>query len=244
MGLRFDTSLFRAAWALTRQWSLQIEAWETLAARDEFRNASLAIVGNAGYLAELRQGPKIETHDLILRMNNFQVAGFESRVGARTDIFLTTFHTDVKLQNPAMRQAKFIVTSVPNNLRRQRSCGVLSAHAVQIATGMQQLKRRQAFVPDWNYFLAKKELTGKYPTSGAMAIFLATEFLAQRCRSIYLTGFSFFRGQSHYFNEQAVIPRNHDVEREETVIRQQLEPLVAIGKISLDERMAAQLDLR
>jgi hypothetical protein len=244
MGLRFDTSLFRTAWALTRQWSLQLESWEALAARSEFQNASLAIVGNAGYLAELRQGPIIETHDLILRMNNFQTVGFEPRVGARTDIFLTTFHSDVKLQNPAMWQAKFIVTSVPNNFRRQRSCGVLNTHGVQIAAGMQQLKRRQAFVPNWDYFLAKKELTGKYPTSGAMAIFLATEFLAARCRSIYLTGFSFFRGQSHYFSEQTVTPRNHDVEREEAVIREQLAPWISAGKVMLDERMAAQLDLR
>ena len=244
MGLRFDTSLFGTAWAFTRQWSLQLETWKALSACNEFENASLAIVGNAGYLAELPQGARIDRHDLVLRMNNFQTAGFEANVGTRTDIFLTTFNTDVKLQNPALDAAKFIVASVPNNLRRQRSCGVLTPHGVQIAVGLQQLKRRQVFVPDWDYFLAKKELTGKYPTSGAMAIFLATDLLASRCRSIYLTGFSFFRGRSHYFSDQTVTPRNHNVEREEAVIREQLRPLVAAGKITLDEPMSAQLNPR
>jgi hypothetical protein len=243
MGLRFDTSLFRSAWALFQQRSLQLELWETLAARSEFAGASLAIVGNAGYLAQMAQGKEIDGHDLVLRMNNFQTAGFEAQVGERTDIFLTTFHTDVKLQNPAIPRAKFIVTSVPNNLRRHRSRGVLQAHGVQIARGLKALQRRQAFVPAWDYFLAKKELTGKYPTSGAMAIFLATEFLASRCRSIYLTGFSFFRGPSHYFSDASVTPRNHDMEQEEVVIREQLRPLVACGKVSLDHSMAAQLDL-
>lgn len=244
MGLRLDTSLLRTAWALARQWSLQIDSWRALAECREFQNASLAIVGNAGYLAELSQGPQIDAHDLVLRMNNFQVAGFEPQVGARTDIFLTTFHTDVKLTNPALAQARFVVASVPNNFRRQRSQGVLNAHGVQIAAGLQQLRCRRAYVPDWDFFLAKKSLTGKYPTSGAMAIFLATEFLATRCRSIYLTGFSFFRGRSHYFSEQTVAPRNHDVEREEAVIRDQLRPLVAAGRVQLDERMAEQLDLQ
>ena len=243
MGLGFDTSLFRTAWAIGRQWSLQIDGWAALAAHSEFQHASLAIVGNAGYLAELPQGERIDSHDLVLRMNNFQTAGFERQVGARTDIFLTTFHTDVKLTNPALRQAKFIVASVPNNLRRDRSRGVLNAHGVQIAAGLNHLQRKQAFVPSWDYFLAKKDMIGKYPTSGAMAIFLATEFLAPRCRSIYLTGFSFFRGPSHYFSNQTVTPRNHDLEREEALIRDQLRPLVTAGQITLDERMAAQLDL-
>lgn len=243
MGLRFDTSLFRAAWAMSRQWSLQLESWSALAAREEFSNASLAIVGNAGYLAELPQGAQIDGHNLVLRMNNFQVAGYERQVGARTDIYLTTFHRDVKLTNPALRPAKIIVASVPNNLRRDRSRGVLHAHGVQITAGLHQLQKSQAYVPAWDYFLAKKGLTGKYPTSGAMAIFLATEFLAPRCRSIYLTGFSFFRGKSHYFSEQTISPRNHDMEREEGVLRDQLQPLVNTGKIKLDKQIAEQLNL-
>lgn len=241
---RFATSILRTGYSFAQQWWLQIESWRALAARSEFQNASLAIVGNAGYLAELDQGAKIDGHDLVLRMNNFQTAGFESCVGKRTDIFLTTFHHDVCLTNPGIQQAKMIVTSVPNNLRRDRGQGVLQRHGVQIAAGLGTLQRRQAYVPDWNYFLQHKQSIGKYPTSGAMAILLATEFLSRVCQSIYLTGFSFFRGRSHYFTDEQITPRNHDVDREEHLICELLRPYIAAGKITLDERMAKQWEAR
>lgn len=241
--LQLGSSFLGSAWALARQWSLEIKPWAELAERDELQNASLAIVGNAGYLAELPQGKQIDACDLVLRMNNFRCTGFEQQVGSRTDIFLSSFYTDVNFQNPALAEAKLLIASVPNNIRRDRPHGVLNRHGVQIASGLDQLRRKEVYVPGWEYFLEQKDAIGKYPTSGAMAIFLATSILANVCRSIYLTGFSFFRGPSHYFSDQTVVPRNHDPEREERLTREVLAPHVAAGRITLDIRLQAQLGL-
>lgn len=243
MGLRFDTSLIHSVWALTRRWSLQIEAWEALAVRREFQNASLAIVGNAGYLSELPQGELIDGHDLVLRMNNFRTAGFESQVGGRTDIFLSTYCDDVNLQNAELRQVKWLISSMPYNVLRHRSLGVPHVHGAHLARGLRQLSRRQMFVPDWDLFLATKRELGKYPTTGAMAALLATRVLSRVCRSIYFTGFSFFQGKSHYFRDAQTVPRNHDMQREQQFIRELFEPFVAAGRIRLDGSMMAQLQL-
>jgi hypothetical protein len=243
MALRLANSLLRTSWLMPSPWRVRIEKWELLAALSEFRDATLAIVGNAGYLVELNQGNKIDRHDLVLRMNNFRTAGFESQVGQRTDIFLSTFYHDVDLTNPAIPACRLLIASVPFNHQRDRQQGILQKHAEQITQGLTRLGRRQVFVPEWEYFLAQKQAIGKYPTSGAMALLLATQFLLGVCRSVYVTGFSFFSGPSHYFSNQQVNPRNHAPEREQQFIRELLKPHVASGRVTLDERMQQQLSL-
>lgn len=243
MALRFANSLLRTSWLMPSAWRLHIEPWDALPALAEFQDSTLAIVGNAGYLAELGQGEHLDGHDLVLRMNNFRTAGFELQVGTRTDIFFTTFHQDVKLANPDIAEASLLIASVPYNHRRDRRRGVLQKHGEQIIAGLNQLGRQQVYVPKWDFFLAQQQAIGKYPTSGAMAILLATQYLLPVCRSVFVTGFSFFRGPSHYFSDQQVTPRNHNPEREELFIRELLRPHVAAGKVTLDARMQAQLGL-
>lgn len=243
MAFGFASSLVRTSYAFTRQFWQQIDRWESLAARPELQNASLAIVGNAGYLAELDQGAQIDAHDVVLRMNNFRTKGFETQVGARTDVFLSTYYDDVNLQNEELAQAKLLISAMPYNLWRSRRQGVLHVHGAHIARALSKLERRQVFVPDWDFFLALKQQLGKYPTTGAMAVLLATNILSRVCRSIYFTGFSFFRGKSHYFRDQQTVPRNHDMQREEEVVRELLRPHVAAQKVLLDPQMSAQLNL-
>jgi hypothetical protein len=69
-------SVLSAAFHWFRPGGARIRFWTDLAKRAEFQRASLAIVGNAGYLADLQQGAQIDAHDMVLRMNNFRLAGF------------------------------------------------------------------------------------------------------------------------------------------------------------------------
>src|SRR5262245_58278101 len=123
--MQFVPSPLVTAYWLLRQWGLAIRGWDDLAALPDVQRKSLAIVGNAGYLSELTQGAFIDSHDLVLRMNNFRTAGFERDVGSRTDIFLTTFHSDVDLMNPALAEARLIVASVPYIFAKSRRRGLL-----------------------------------------------------------------------------------------------------------------------
>jgi hypothetical protein len=194
-------------------------------------------------LTELTQGELIDRHDLVLRMNNFRTAGYEPHVGRRVDIFLTTFHSDVNLTSPHLDQARLIVASVPFNFFKSRPNGLQHGHAAYITAGLQQLGRNLAYVPELSYFLSLRRQIGRYPTTGAMAICLALDFLLPVCDRVYLTGFSFFEGRSHYFQGEKIVPRNHDPARERQLIRQRLQTHVAAGRVNLDERLAEQLNL-
>jgi hypothetical protein len=47
---------------------------------------SCALVGSAAALLDTRSGPEINAHDLVARLNDAPVRGYEDHVGARTDV--------------------------------------------------------------------------------------------------------------------------------------------------------------
>ena len=100
-----------ALYWMWRQRSLQIHAWKNLLNDLPLAGTRLAIVGNAGYLAEENQGDEIDGHDLVLRMNNFKIRGFEAQVGTRVDIYMSNFYVpDINFENPDIQRARWIVS--------------------------------------------------------------------------------------------------------------------------------------
>lgn len=203
--------------------------------------SSVAVVGNAGYLSGLGQGRQIDQYDLVVRMNNFQISGFEEAVGTRTDIFFTNFYHDIRYDNPAARKARFLVSSVPNNFRKRKRYGLHSRHAVHITRGVKELGGKEVFVPSISRFLNLVQRIGKYPTTGAMAIIFTLEYLAPFCGSIYLTGFSFFQGRSHYFDPRNVNVVNHAPAREKLLLRERIGGSLRSLRITMDPIMAQHL---
>ena len=216
---------------------MRVRDWADLPLEPEFQGKDLAIVGNAGYLAELEQGPRIDQHDLVLRMNNFRTAGYERHVGTKLDIFMTTFYHDVDLARPELRSARFVVSAMPNNFSRGRNPRLNDRHAELIAGGMARLRRREVFVPSRERFNSLYQKIGRYPTTGALAIALSLDHLLRATQRIYLTGFSFFEGRSHYFSDQRVCASNHDLTGEARLLAEYLAPALAAKRISMDPVM-------
>lgn len=232
--------ILRAGFARLQQHRrLHIEPWQHLSQDSRFVGASLAIVGNAGYLTELEQGSWIDCHDLVLRMNNFAIDGYEAHVGKRLDLYLTSFFTDVWLDNPLLRKASWVISSVPNNFRKRP---LNSRHGQLITEGALKMGRSRVFVPPQDEFLEKRTLLGAYPTSGAMAIILAVEHLLPVCERIFLTGFSFFEGRSHYFSDQTIVPVNHNPLTEREYIARLVYPHWLAGRVEVDPLLANALD--
>ncbi len=231
----------RTAYYRLRSQQLEFRPWSELADSAETRGASLAIVGNAGYLAELDQGSQIDGHDLVLRMNNFRTHGFERQVGRRCDIFLSGFCQDVDFTRPELQVARFIVSSIPANFRKLPAMRIHTRGGEWITAGLIAMGRRRAYVPDVHNLAKRIRQIGRYPTTGAMAIFLALEQPGTVCRSVYITGFSFFDGPTHYFASQQIVPRNHDIANERTLLRELLAPAIVSGRVSLDPRMSEHL---
>jgi hypothetical protein len=229
----------KAAWIRHRQRSLTVLPWDDFRQQSEPSYDGVAVVGNAGYLIDLDQGRMIDDHELVIRLNNFQTRGFERQVGGRCDVFLTNFFTDIRYRRPEITGVRHVVASVPNTFRKARQLRLHHRHAEHIVKGMEQLDRREVYVPSLEIFVEACNDCRAVPSTGFMALLFALRQL--RFSRLLVTGFSFFRGREHYFNQPGAPRPRHDFERERLLVASMLMPLVAEGSVRTDKVMRDDL---
>jgi hypothetical protein len=211
-------SLVRSLYWKAAAQQLQIEPWGSLSRRIG-RDQSIAIVGNAGYLLTQSHGERIDGCDIVIRMNNFRLAGYQHHIGSRADVVVTNFSPySIDFANPAMQRAPILVSSRPMNFFRHPGLEIRDRMGQHVVAGMKTLGAERVFVPDFDYFCEIVGRLRRYPTTGLMALRIVVDCLSEHCRELFLTGFSFFNGRSHYFSNASVEANqlhNLDAERQE-----------------------------
>ncbi|MDG2306272.1 MAG: glycosyltransferase family 29 protein [Candidatus Binatia bacterium] len=232
-----------ALYWMWRQRALDIRTWEDVATDLPIDGARIAIVGNAGYLADLDQGERIDDNDLVLRMNNFEVSGFETAVGSRVDLYMSNFYVpDIDFTNPDIARARWILSSRPNIFRKPKQNNLDLRYGEQLTEGLERIGATTAYAPSLPYIQDVAAQLKNTPTTGMMALVLATDMLLPRCKSIYVTGFSFFEGKSHYFREANTTAfRNHNISSEKTILAKRLAPHIETGRVVCDPTVAKHL---
>lgn len=229
----------KAAWIRHRQRNLAVRTWDEFARGPHADAGSVAIVGNAGYLADLEQGDDIDRHAVVVRLNNYRLTGFERQVGTRCDVFLTNFFTDIRFDRPELAGVRHVVSSVPNAFRRRRHEHLHHRHAEHIATGLGRLSRREVSVPSATEFAAACAACHAVPSTGLMAVWFVLRHL--RFDRLFVTGYSFFRGPEHYFQDQASSGKLHDFAQERRLVARLLMPLVRAGRAACDPQLLDDL---
>ena len=157
-------------------------------------------------------------------------------------IYISNFFDDIDFANPAIQDGRFHVSSRPNVFRKNRREFLFQRFGEQITRGMVEANLSSVFAPDTSVF---SELTGKFggePTTGLMGLLLALDTLAPILKHVYVTGFSFFEGKSHYFSGQTVQPF-HNLNDERELICQRLREEAALGRVSCDPILSERLGL-
>jgi hypothetical protein len=230
----------KAALIRRRQRPLTVRTWDDFGRGPHAAPGSVAIVGNAGYLAGLEQGREIDRHTLVIRLNNFRTVGFERQVGSRCDVFLTNFFTDIRFDRPELAGIPHLVASVPNAFRKARRRLLHHRHAAHITTGLERLGRRDVSVPSDAEFAAACAACRAMPSTGLMALRFVLAHL--RFDRLFLTGFSFFQGPEHYFAHAGSPPTHHDFQRERSLVAAHVLPLVRTGRAACDPLLRAELE--
>lgn len=156
---------------------------------------SIAIVGNAKSLLETHYGEQIETYDIIIRLNK----GFVTQPiaqGTRTDMVGLT---------PELSEDETIANFEPSYflmlIPKMRHYKLFSRDAV-----------RDTLFYNYRYWLADRNLIGRRPSSGFMAISWMVRL--SQAKSITLYGFDFGATPTYYNPEGYKTPHNYDRERE------------------------------
>lgn len=149
----------------------------------------LIIVGNSPDLLKKTNGSIIDQYDLIVRMNHFEIEGFEKHVGTRTDIYAVAWATPKK---KAFNEFEYVIHYTgPNNL-----------------IGYIPSENEKILMPD-DYKAMDQELLFTHydsqPSLGVSMIYYFTTYYPEA--QIWITGFDYFGLKNneytfgHYYEE-------------------------------------------
>lgn len=165
----------------------------------------MAVVGSAPSC--LRNPPRlIDSHDIVVRINNFKTRGFERQVGSRTDVFYSFFGSSIRKTAAEIKSAgvKLCMAKCPNaqvidspwHTTHNRMRGVDYRY-------IYELRKKwwfcDTYIPTAERFLEQFALLGQHvPTTGFACLL---DVLSFDC-SVYVTGFDFFSSGKHNVNER------------------------------------------
>lgn len=179
------------------------------------------VIGNGPSAMLQRLGARIDSADVVLRINDFQTKGYEEFVGSKTDILFTCRLNEYRLTIQQFKEVVLCLLMNPLNGVTIESSVLQSPNIVHAI--------------DWPEVqeLAKNlDLRAEcYPSTGFMAIL----YTLRRFGHAYILGFDGLRsGNRHYYEEgDRAVPVRHDGERE-LLWLQQFERLGLITRLNND----------
>lgn len=165
--------------------------------KQRFIGKNIAIVGSGPSSLDNKPG-FVDSHDIVVRVNNYKLF---PQTGARTDVYYSFFGTSVHKSAEELTAdgVTLCICKCPN------AAAIKSPwHTGNKSTGVDYRYIYEArknwwfcdtYIPELNDFLEKFELLGRHiPTTGFAAII---DMLSFEPKSIYLTGFDFFKSKKH-----------------------------------------------
>jgi hypothetical protein len=181
--------------------------------KEFFRDKTVALFGSAPSCYN-NDCKAIDKHDLIVRVNNFVYNGHQEEVGHRTDVFYSFFGSSVKKDIADLKNqgVKLCMSKLPNDKPFESEWH--KANNMPYGVDYRYVYKKRApwwfcdtYVPETEHFMELFNLLGQHqPTTGFSAIW---ELLQYDIKSLYITGYDFFRSKMHNGN-QKWRAKNHD----------------------------------
>lgn len=174
--------------------------------KEIFPICNYAIVGNSPISLIKNNGKLINSHDCVVRFNNFKIKNYENYVGTKTNIWITGAGVQSPDSVPENNQKILkilIINNTKNNLKKKRS-------KIVRKYGKDKLN---SFVIFHNNELINEsiKMLGGTPTTGFLTLLILTKY-----KNVNSFGFSFgsFNRKYHYYYDNVKQDIGHKWDRE------------------------------
>jgi len=165
-----------------------------------FKDKRVAIIGSAPSCLD-NKGSDINAYDIVVRVNNYKIQGFEDRVGNRTDVFYSFYGSSIKKSREELIKdgVKLCMCKCAD-----ADCHTTNWHKKHgkekggnfgwIYRARQNFWFCDTYIPTREQYMKFFDLLGGHvPTTGFASIL---EILETEAKEIYVTGFTFFEPMS------------------------------------------------
>lgn len=174
-----------------------------LASRDELIDfldgKSVALVGPSPHLQGKSMGSKIDTHDVVARVNEADSSKIPDDYGSRTDLVFFNFGPNTKREFEKLKSHGESLDK-PLWLVCPRPLGDMDEHYVELGTPQSDgdTSTKVVFLNGIDEIPLSDRKWPRFPTTG----FLSMIFMMQApIEQLFVAGFSFFSGVRSYNNE-------------------------------------------
>ena len=170
----------------------------------------ILLIGNGPSCLDNEYGELIDSHDIVVRFNNFETESFEKFVGTKTNYWVKTIMSN-KHDNVNFEQKFFVYPSI-------------------VAPNIQKInelnKNGHIIVPVSLYNRINKLINknNTWATTGLVMIF----YFIEEGYTVKIHGFDFFKNGVHYYEDDSVM-RGHAPNIEESLVSE----LIRDGKVKL-----------
>mmetsp|Transcript_96 Transcript_96/g.212 ORF Transcript_96/g.212 Transcript_96/m.212 type:complete len:259 (+) Transcript_96:121-897(+) len=190
-------------------------------------HGNVVVIGNGPSVLEYRLGSVIDQFAEVVRFNEYQLQGFETHVGSRVTLWVTSAGHCAELLSAYPERVSPVLVAIP--YRRSATCTYQALrHTVARRLSPQQLQR-VSFVKESiaRRLMVQHAFNGTAPSSGLTAIW----HLLQIYHTVYLHGFDFFTQMGmrsmHYFSDDRYGKALHKGGLEKQII----ESLLKAGRV-------------
>ena len=180
-----------------------------------------ACVGSSGILLDNEYGELIDSHDIVIRMNDSRIFGYEKHVGTKTDIRVfsgPTFAGTCDMDRfPVGGDPEWVMSGET----KDQTFIVKSWNAEEFMVGfIKNGNRNNINFLNPEFTMYCNSMTGNQEaTTGFIGIIFATLFFEK----VSLFGYSFFQGdwkKAHFYEEITKYKPGHDFLNEKKIVEQ------------------------
>jgi len=170
----------------------------------------IIVIGNASSILNINKKEKINSFDIVIRCNSFQIKGYENYVGTKTDIISIIgsgagLKDYIKNYKDNSKNIKTIWFSRPKNLCFKQHKKLITPHKIIEYPSIKLFKKLQTKLNNFK----------NLPSTGIVTIEMALNVFKS---PIYITGFDFFKTNHYHNNKKKKIGRSHPSTSEKKLI--------------------------
>jgi len=196
----------------------------------ETQRRGTIVIGNGRSVLGHEAGGAVDMFHTVVRFNDFQIEGYEKFVGVRTDLWVMSDYTAMKLLKKYETTRSLtlpVLIAIPWRFMGKDYYGNRRAELEEeLKQALPEVYKRVTFVAGevGKDLIGQYEFGDRWPSSGLLTIWSLLQSEAEReggPADVFLHGFDFFKqidGKIHYMEDTH--KANHDAKQEERVCQE------------------------
>ena len=168
-------------------------------------DCSIAVIGNSSNVMMDEIGSEIDRYDVVCRMNNYQIAGYEKYIGTKTDLYITSLSNTPEITEEELSQQSIKSVFVSRPISTKYAYNVALFEMLKNYKNVKKYDpvfvSEQSFDELYQFLGLTNEDDGRNPTSGLTFLYCFLNYI--KFKKMYITGFDFFNPNNpngmHYY---------------------------------------------